>query len=265
MPPYYGLCVVAGIAGIVVVLGVLACLYGFLIYIGLWPFIDGSFGKGGFTVPAAVFQTSLGITLFALTWRALRRRDARPGIEVVAGSCPALEELVAWCAARAGLTPPDAIHLTPDANIAAFSSGLVRSSGSHSNFLNLGALFVPSLSRAEWEAAIVHEFAHLVMRRELWAVNLDNRIREFVPRLRILNRRGHISALLITVSVARLVLFGYWSVFNLLMASLRRREELLADSFAAGHCGSANYAGAKIVDAGHSSLSAAPAPVSAAK
>ena len=242
MPPHYGLCVGGGIIGFVIVLGVLACLYLWLIYSGVEPFIHRTLGTTStVTVPGAVFRVVLGVMLFLLTWRALRRRDPWPGIEVVPGSCPALEQLVASCAERAGVKPPDAIFLTPDTNIAAFSSGVTRSAGLHANFINIGALLLPVLSPIAWEAALFHEFAHLFMRREHWAVNLDNRVREFVPRLQLINRRG-VRVFLFAVSGARFLLFGYWSLFNLLMAPLRRREEFLADAFAAAHCGPVCYA-----------------------
>ncbi|MBV9501097.1 MAG: M48 family metalloprotease [Acidobacteriaceae bacterium] len=242
MPPQYGLCVAAGIVGFVIVLAGLAALYIWLIYSGVEPILRGTIGTTStVTLPGAVFRVALGLMLFLLTWRALRRQDPWPGIEVTRGSCPELEQLVASCAERAGVKAPDAIYLMPDTNIAAFSSGVIRSAGLHANFISIGALFLPFLSRGEWEAALFHEFAHLVMRREQWAVNLDNRIREFVPRLRLINRRGA-KVFLFAVSGARFLLFGYWSLFNLLMAPLRRREELLADAFAAAHCGSICYA-----------------------
>jgi Zn-dependent protease with chaperone function len=241
MPPHYGLFVLAGMCGFAVVLAALMALYCWLIWSGVSPFIHFEFGRGTVTVQSAVLRILLGLLLLLLTWRSVRGSEAWKGIEVAKGSCPPLEELVGSCAARAGVTPPEAIYLTPDTNIAAYSSGIVRGDRGHATFINIGVMLLPILSRAEFEAAIFHEFGHLVMRRDQWAVSLDNRIRDFVPRLRLVNQRGK-KFFFIAVSAARLLLLWYWNLFNLLMAPLRRREELLADDFAAGCCGKRDYA-----------------------
>lgn len=240
MPAHYGLFVVTAAGGFAIVIAALCILYGWLIWSGISPFLHFDFQNGTVTVPGAITRIVLGLLLLLLTWRTLRSGAVWPGIEVEKGSCPPLEDLVASCAARAGVTVPDAIYLTPDSNIAAFSAGLVRGGGGHANFINIGALMLPVLSCSDLEAAVFHEFAHLVMRRDQWSVNFDNRIRDFVPRLRSLNRRSG-KIFFITVSIGRIVLLWYWYLFNLLLAPLRRREELLADDFAAACCGHTDY------------------------
>jgi Zn-dependent protease with chaperone function len=241
IPRRYGLFVLAEMCGFLALLATLIALYIWLIWSGVSPFIHFELGRGTVTVQGAVLRVLLGLLLLLLTWRSLRGSEAWKGIEVAKASCPPLEELVESCAARAGVTPPEAIYLTPDTNIAAYSSGIVRGGGGHATFINIGAMLLPILSRGEFEAAIFHEFAHLVMRRDQWAVSLDNRIRDFVPRMRLVNQRGK-KIFFFAVSAARLLLLWYWNLFNLLMAPLRRREELLADDFAAGCCGKRHYA-----------------------
>jgi Zn-dependent protease with chaperone function len=242
MPAYYPLCVVVGMAGFAVLLAALIALYCWLIWSGVSPFIHRTLGSGPVTVEGAILRIMLGLMFFLLTWRSLRGSEQWRGVEVASGSCPPLEELVDACAARVGVPAPDAIYLTPDGYIAAFNSGRVRGSGDHRNFVNIGAMVLPGLSRNELEAALFHEFAHLVMRSNQWAVALDNRIRESVPRLRLANRRGG-RIFFIAVTTGRVLLLWYWNLYNLLMAPLRRREELMADDFAAALCGNAEYAG----------------------
>jgi hypothetical protein len=66
----------------------------------------------------------------------------------------------------------------------------------------------------------------------LWAVNLHNRIQDFLPRFRNAQVYGQGCALVFTI-VPFLVLSAFQGVFKTFMSHFSRREELLVDQFAA--------------------------------
>ncbi len=186
-------------------------------------------------VSAVNMQGILVLALSVSLILSLFRRDKWKGIELQ--TCPALEDILAHCSQRADVPVPEHIYLTPDASIAAVSSGPSRAQGSGTNLISIGALLLIILNREELESAIAHEIAHIRMRRAIWFVGLEHYILSAIPRMNLISK--HVYERL---NPSLLVLTLYWYSFSLLMAPLRRKEELLADDLAARLCGEAPYA-----------------------
>lgn len=241
LPFLYPPLVALGAAGFVALLVGLAGLYAWFAWTGITSVIRPNPDFPTMDLRSGILRTAVGILFLLLMVRILRTRRRWPGARLGTANSPDIETVVADCARRAGVSPPEAVLITPDTNIAAYSSGLVGTNLGETNFFSIGALLLTFLSRADLEAAILHEFAHLAMRRDRRSVALDNRMRDFVLRFRDANRAGaSIFVLLIRVPIA--VLWVYWRAYSLGMAWAQRREEFRADRFAADLTSAEGYA-----------------------
>lgn len=183
-----------------------------------------------------------GIALLAAFVRGVTARQNFSGVVAEPGQFETLRALMAECAAAAGIKPPEILYLTPDMTVAAYSAGrlsLTREGKRDAVFVGVGALLL--LPRSDLKAILLHEFAHLALRRKVLSVDICNKLYNFVPRF----ASAHRHALAAIVTIIPLFVFSWrWRTFRKAMGPLSRAEELLVDRCAAEVTSPRHYAGA---------------------
>jgi Zn-dependent protease with chaperone function len=180
--------------------------------------------------------------LLAIFVRAATVRPKFAGIPVPLSRFEGLRALIAECAVDAGIDPPEGLYLTPDLTAAAYSAGrlsLTRQGQHDVVFVGSAALLL--MPRSDLKAILLHEFAHIGLRRRVLSVDICNKIYDFVPRF----TRAHRHALMAIVTIVPFFAFVIlWRAFLKSMNPLSRAEELVVDGCAADVTSARQYAAA---------------------
>jgi Zn-dependent protease with chaperone function len=172
-----------------------------------------------------------GAYLLAIIIKALTSVRVPEGIRMPPGAFPQLDKLIRDCTEQAGIEAPDDVFIVPDANAFAYSSGRFSLHERLNHYVLIGAPLLAMLEPPDLAAVLFHEFGHLILRRDLWAVSLHHKVEDFLTRcLRgQLHRQG--CALFFTL-VPGMAVALFLRAFRWSLAGFSKREELLVDSIA---------------------------------
>jgi hypothetical protein len=233
---YFWFAVFAGIS-----VGLVILYIGFVLSgaSGLIQSFERGEGESSRYLPSLILLLAGGF-LLAIFVRAATVRPKFPGVSVPLDRFDDLRSLISECAVNVGIDPPAALYLTPDLAAAAYSAGrlsLTRQGQRDVVFLGSAALLL--MPRADLKAILLHEFAHIGLRRRVLAVDICNKIYDFVPRF----ARGHRHAWMAIVTIIPSIVFAIlWWAFRKSMHPLSRAEELLVDRCAADVTSARHYA-----------------------
>ncbi len=208
---------------------------------GLIQAFERSEGDSSKYLPSLIILLAGGF-LLAIFVRAVTVRPKFAGVSVPLSRFEDLRALIAECAVDAGIDAPEALYLTPDLTAAAYSAGrlsLTRQGQKDVVFVGSAALLL--MPRSDLKAILLHEFAHIGLRRRVLSVDICNKIYDFVPRF----TRGHRHALMAIVTIIPYFAFVIlWWAFRKSMHPLSRAEELVVDRCAADVTSARQYAAA---------------------
>jgi len=242
LPALYGPAVYLWFAVFVGISFGLAILYiGFVLSgaSGLIQAFERGEGESSKYLPSLIILLAGGF-LLAIFVRAATVRPKFPGVSVPLDRFEDLRALISECAVAAGIDAPAGLYLTPDLAAAAYSAGrlsLTRQGQRDVVFLGSAALLL--MPRADLKAILLHEFAHIGLRRRVLAVDICNKIFDFVPRF----SRAHRHAWMAIVTIIPSIVFAIlWWAFRKSMQPLSRAEELMVDRCAADVTSTRHYA-----------------------
>jgi Zn-dependent protease with chaperone function len=139
-----------------------------------------------------------GVALLAAFVRAVTARQSLSGVAIDPIEFETLRTLIAECAVDAGINPPEILYLTPDMTVAAYTAGrlsLTREGKRDAVIIGAGALLL--LPRSDLRAILLHEFAHIALRRKVLSADICNKMYNFVPRFASAHR--HALAAIVTI------------------------------------------------------------------
>lgn len=185
----------------------------------------------------------LGVLFGGMAWAILRalcvRLQAPDGVELTATSAPGLMALVDRLRQRVGSTRFHRVLLTGEYNASVVQHPRLGLFGWHKNFLILGLPLMQSMTPAEFEAVLAHEFAHLAGGHGRFG-NWLYRLRQSWERLFEHLARQQTGGMKILTAF----LGWFWPRFNARAFVLSRANEYAADALAARVAGGANIASA---------------------
>lgn len=198
------------------------------------------------TVPNAL-TLKLGLVLLALFggmgWAILRslwvRTEAPEGVRLTRKDVPGLFALTDGLRSKLKSAPFHEVMLTGDFNAAVSQVPRLGVFGWQKNYLVLGLPLLQSLPPTEFEAVLVHEFAHLSGnhgRLGTWLYRLRRSWQNVFENLARQESGG--------ASVLQKFIGWYWPRFNAHAFVLSRAQEYEADALAASHAGAENIAAA---------------------
>lgn len=189
----------------------------------------------------------LGIVLLALfggmSLAILRslwvRTDAPEGVPMTKRDVPALFELIDTLRSKLKSAPFHEVLLTGDFNAAVSQVPRLGVFGWQKNHLVLGLPLLQSLPPKEFEAVLVHEFAHLSGNHGRLGTWLYRLRRSWQNVFENLARQASGGSWALTKFIG-----WYWPRFNAHAFVLSRAQEYEADALAASHAGATNIAAA---------------------
>ncbi|MSV29338.1 MAG: hypothetical protein EXQ52_11455 [Bryobacterales bacterium] len=248
MPFSFSVAVLAWAVVFSVVIFAFGVLYTTFLVYGVSSFIEAS---GGDTKKWAfpLIMTLTGGFLLLVLIKATFERPRIDGVPLAPDVLGQFQELVQQCARDAGVPAPDAILLTPTVCCEAYSSGPLEPATGFRSALRIGTPLLALASETDLTSVIFHEFAHLTMRRQLWATSISYKLWQFCSRFVSAHRGVGCWTWVLTIPPL-LVTVALFKAFALTMAGFRRREEYLADSFAANYIGNAQFCHSLVAVAG---------------
>ncbi|MBV6500193.1 MAG: Protease HtpX [Prosthecobacter sp.] len=228
--------------------GLLACLgFAYLLAVFLCS-LALTFGLAGLVIThpnAATIKLALvfGLLFGGLSLAILRalcvRLRAPEGLELRRSNAPGLMSLIEQLRKRIGSTRFHKVLLTGEYNAAVVQHPRLGMFGWHKNFLIIGLPLMHSMTPAEFEAVLAHEFAHLAGGHGRFG-NWLYRLRQSWERLfEQLARQQTGGVKILTVFIG-----WFWPRFNARAFVLSRANEYAADALAARVAGKTNMASA---------------------
>jgi len=168
----------------------------------------------------------------------VRGRAEPPGRPITRDEAPRLHDLVEGARRVAGIGPVGEIRLTALPNVGVtrvFRGGILYTRPV--KVLLVGLPYLRSLTVPELEAVLLHEFGHFLGQD----VHRGEQLATIEARMGNLRTAFDRTGILRWWNPVYLWVRLYQTVFTLATASIRRRQEILADALAAGACGPMVY------------------------
>jgi Zn-dependent protease with chaperone function len=204
-------------------------------FVGFPVLVVGLLNAGGH--PALVVWSAAMFGMLILSLR-VRDRGEAPGRPLPREEAPRLHDLVEEARRAAGIGPVGEIRLSPHPTVGVtrvFRGGILYTRPV--KVLVVGLPLFRALTVPELESILLHEFAHFLGQD----VHRGERLATIEARLGNLRRAFDRTGPLRWLNPVYLWIRLYGGLFGLATASIRRRQEILADALAAETCGPIVY------------------------